>query len=152
MKIVRGAYMVNERDWSNKHGTPYPIWDDIQGTHDCYDDNVRTIIAALGPKDKVTFGSHNVASVELLKKTLTVDYPEKKNQVFIGQIYGFSDHLTFNLAEEGFQTIKCVVYGDYLSAFPWLIRRGQESRQVVREQAFQNNYLKVEIYKRLLGQ
>ena len=102
MKIVRGAYMINERDWANKYGKPYPIWDDIQGTHDCYNANVKAILPNLGPKGKVTFGSHNVESVELIKSTITNQYPETKSRVYIGQIYGFSDHLTFNCANEGF--------------------------------------------------
>jgi proline dehydrogenase len=63
---------------------------------------VKTILGAIEPIDRVTFGSHNVESVELLKSTITNQYPEKKQQVYIGQIYGFSDHLTFNLADEGF--------------------------------------------------
>jgi len=29
IKMVRGAYMVQEKKWAKDHGTPYPIWDDI---------------------------------------------------------------------------------------------------------------------------
>lgn len=71
IKMVRGAYMVQEKQWAKDNNTAYPIWDEIQGTHDCYNANVKTILREILPKDRITFGSHNVESVELIKSTIT---------------------------------------------------------------------------------
>lgn len=80
------------------------------------------------------FGSHNVDSVNLIKKNITERFPEKKEAIFIAQLHGFSDNLTYSLREEGFAVKKYVPYGPYNQSMPYLIRRGQESRQVLREQ------------------
>ena len=97
-------------------------------------------------RDRVMFGSHNVDSVNLIKKNITERFPEqkiyqfysifiysriipeKKEAIFIAQLHGFSDNLTYSLREEGFAVKKYVPYGPYNQSMPYLIRRGQESR------------------------
>lgn len=49
-------------------------------------------------KDRIVFGSHNVYTVEMLKSLLDGEYAHHKNNVRIGQLQGFSDQLTYDLA------------------------------------------------------
>jgi proline dehydrogenase len=44
---------------------------------------------------------------------------------------------------------KYLPYGPTEDVMPYLLRRGQESKQVVREQKFQNEHLKGELKRRL---
>jgi proline dehydrogenase len=84
-------------------------------------------------RDRVMFGSHNAQSVDMIKKNITERFPEKRKSIFLATLYGFSDNITYGLREEGFEVKKYVPYGPYNQSMPYLIRRGQESRQVLRE-------------------
>jgi proline dehydrogenase len=67
-----------------------------------------------------------------------------------GQLRGFSDQITEVLAAEKFRVYKYIPFGPTEQVMPYLVRRGQESRQVLREQKFQNEILKAEIRSRIL--
>ncbi len=67
----------------------------------------------------------------------------------MAQLKGFSDQITGTLANEGYKVFKYLPYGPTDTVMPYLVRRGQESRQVLREQKFQNEFLKAEIYRRM---
>jgi proline dehydrogenase len=41
-----------------------------------------------------------------------------------------SDHISFNLAKEGYNVVKYVPYGPVKSVLPYLIRRAQENTSV----------------------
>lgn len=36
VKLVRGAYMDEERMIAERDGVESPVWDDLEGTHACY--------------------------------------------------------------------------------------------------------------------
>lgn len=69
--------------------------------------------------------------------------------MLFGQLRGFSDQVTAELQDKGFKVFKYIVFGPTEQVMPYLVRRGQESRQVLREQEFQNNVLKKVILSRL---
>jgi proline dehydrogenase len=80
---------------------------------------------------------------------LVEEYGFKESErVRFGQLRGFSDQITSGLADRGFKVYKYVPFGPTEEVMPYLIRRGQESRQVVREQVFQNEFLVKEIKQR----
>ena len=41
-----------------------------------------------------------------------------------------SDHITFNLADQGYQTVKYLPYGPIKEVIPYLIRRAEENTSV----------------------
>jgi proline dehydrogenase len=47
IKLIRGAYMVEERSLAEKHGYESPIWDSLEETHKCYNDSLKLIIENL---------------------------------------------------------------------------------------------------------
>jgi len=59
--------------------------------------------------------------------------------------------VTGQLSADGYKVYKYVPFGPTEQVMPYLVRRGQESRQVLREQKFQNEVLSKEIRSRLLG-
>jgi proline dehydrogenase len=81
----------------------------------------------------ILVASHNVETVEIAKR-LTEDCGFKTNpRVRFGQLRGFSDQVTGDLSAEGFKVYKYVPFGPTEQVMPYLVRRGQESRQVLRE-------------------
>jgi len=66
--------------------------------------------------------------------TLTEEYDLKdRNCVRFGQLKGFSDQVTSDIAAKGFEVFKYLPFGPTEQVMPYLVRRGQESRQVLRE-------------------
>ena len=44
IKLIRGAYMMEEREIADKKGVESPVWDDIDATHNCYNSNMEYLI------------------------------------------------------------------------------------------------------------
>lgn len=44
IKLIRGAYMNEERELAAEQGVESPVWDCIEDTHACYNDNMSHII------------------------------------------------------------------------------------------------------------
>ena len=45
IKLVRGAYMDEERHLASDQGLESPVWDSIEGTHECYNGCMEHIIS-----------------------------------------------------------------------------------------------------------
>jgi len=130
VKIVRGAYMEKERERAKKMGYPSPIHENKAGTDKDYNAAVALCVKHI---DRVYLcaGTHNEASclelTNLMKeKNITNDH----EHIWFSQLYGMSDHITYNLAKEHFNTSKYVPYGPITSVLPYLIRRAQENTSV----------------------
>merc|ERR1711939_1103766 len=84
--------------------------------------------------------SHNINSVKLAQSKIT-EFDITNDRVRFGQLKGFSDQITGMLAQQNYKVYKYLPFGPTETVMPYLIRRGQESRQVLREQEFQNLFL-----------
>jgi proline dehydrogenase len=70
IKLIRGAYMVEERDLAAASGVESPIWDTLEETHANYNGNMQHIIDNMNENDLMLCGSHNVDSVKLIQESL----------------------------------------------------------------------------------
>ena len=52
------------------------------------------------------------------------------NRVWFSQLYGMSEHISFNLAAAGFNVAKYVPYGPVRFVLPYLMRRVEENTSV----------------------
>ncbi len=149
-KIVRGAYMEKERDRAEDKGYESPICENKKAT----DDNFNTCMTyMLNNLDTISvfIGTHNEASCYLamdIMDDLGVDKTD--NNVWFGQLYGMSDHISFNLAQLGYNVAKYVPFGPVKDVMPYLIRRAEENTSVAGQTNRELNLLKQEKARRKL--
>jgi len=98
LKLVRGAYMNEERNLAQQEGYESPVWDSIEDTHKCYNTNVELALTNMKATDMIFVASHNADTVSLVKSILEDENSVKRNRVKFGQLLGFSDQITNQLA------------------------------------------------------
>ncbi len=76
-------------------------------------------------------GSHNEASALLLTEIMAEKQIQKNHPtIFFAQLLGMSDHISFNLANAGYNVAKYVPYGPIKEVMPYLLRRADENTSV----------------------
>ncbi|MBN8694145.1 MAG: proline dehydrogenase family protein [Bacteroidetes bacterium] len=129
-KLVRGAYMEKERARAAEMNYPSPIQDTKANSDKDYDLAVEFCVENID-RMGLCAGTHNEKSSLLL-----VDLMKKKNiaandkRVFFSQLLGMSDHISYNLSQNGYNVAKYVPYGPVKEVLPYLIRRAQENTSV----------------------
>jgi proline dehydrogenase len=76
-------------------------------------------------------GTHNEESS--LKLAAAIDsraLNRNDKRIFFAQLFGMSDHISYNLANAGFNVAKYLPYGPIREVMPYLIRRAQENTSV----------------------
>jgi len=150
MKIVRGAYMEKERVRAEEHDYPSPICKDKETTDVNFNDSMRFILEHIG-EISLFIGTHNEEScylaIELMNEIgISID----DNRVWFGQLYGMSDHISFNLAKKGYNIAKYLPFGPVKDVMPYLIRRAEENTSVAGQTSRELNLLKEEKERRKL--
>jgi proline dehydrogenase len=150
MKIVRGAYMEKERHRALEKGYESPICENKKATDDNFNATLSYILEHL--KDiSVFIGTHNEAScylaLELMEK---YSITKQDNNVWFGQLFGMSDHISFNLAAAGYNVAKYIPFGPVKDVMPYLIRRAEENTSVAGQTSRELALLKTERKRRKL--
>ena len=91
IKLIRGAYMNEERELASAQGTESPVWDSLEETHKCYNTNLEHIIRSMKPVDKVFVASHNTDTCDLAMGLSEELELKELDCVRFGQLKGFSD-------------------------------------------------------------
>jgi proline dehydrogenase len=130
VKFVRGAYMEKERARAEQEGYPSPINATKDDTDKMYNDALRISMEHIDILN-VFNGTHNEES-NLLLAQIIEDKKLAKNdaRVYFSQLYGMSDHISYNLAEAGYNVAKYIPYGPVKHVAPYLIRRAEENTSV----------------------
>jgi proline dehydrogenase len=149
MKVVRGAYMEKERARAEEKGYESPICKDKEATDDNY--NAAILYMMEHPKMALFAGTHNEESSFLVME-LAKKYKIEPNdmRLWFGQLYGMSDHISFNLANEGYNVAKYVPFGPVRDVMPYLIRRAEENTSVAGQTSRELGLIKSEKKRRKL--
>ncbi len=150
VKFVRGAYMEKERERAVELGYPSPICETKELTDKNYNDAIRFAMEHVN--DFLIYaGTHNEESA-LLLANLTEEkaLPRNHPHIWFGQLYGMSDHITFNLAKYGFNTSKYIPFGPVKDVMPYLIRRAEENTSVAGQTSRELHLLELERKRRKL--
>ncbi len=127
IKIVRGAYMEKERERARERGYQDPIQKTKEDTDRDFNIAFRFILERLD-RMAVVAGTHNEESTQL-----GVDLMEEfgiargDRRVYFSQLYGMSDHISFNLADRGYNVVKYLPFGPVRYVMPYLFRRAEEN-------------------------
>lgn len=148
VKLVRGAYMEKERVRAIKMNYASPIHIDKSGTDKDYNAGVEFCLQNIN-EISVCVASHNEKS-NLMAANFLIDnhLPHDHPHVHFSQLLGMSDHITFNLANAGFNVTKYVPYGPVKDVVPYLMRRAQENTSVSGQMGRELSLLKKEMLRR----
>ncbi|XP_014216763.1 proline dehydrogenase 1, mitochondrial isoform X2 [Copidosoma floridanum] len=158
-KIVRGAYIEQERARANAMGYPDPTNPTYEATTDSYH---RTLMECLRRmkqyKDKgedpkkigIMVASHNEDTVRFaIEKMKEIGISPEDKVICFGQLFGMCDYLTFPLGQSGYSAYKYIPYGPVKEVLPYLSRRAQENRGVLKKIKKEKQLLLSEITRRL---
>ena len=149
MKVVRGAYMEKERDRAEEKGYLSPICKDKQATDDNYNEAIRFFME--NERLALFAGTHNEkSSYKLMQLAKEKDILKNDKRLWFGQLYGMSDHISFNLAKEGYNVAKYLPFGPVRDVMPYLIRRAEENTSVAGQTSRELMLLKSERKRRKL--
>ena len=130
LKLVRGAYMEKERARAREMGYDSPIQPDKAAADNDFNAAVRYCLENLSEM-AVVIASHNEESNRLAAVTMDeLGIPHQHPRVHFSQLYGMSDHITFNMAKAGFAVSKYLPFGPIRDVIPYLMRRAQENSSV----------------------
>lgn len=148
MKIVRGAYMEKERNRAEEKGYKSPICESKIAT-DANFDSALSYILEHNKDISLFIGTHNEKSSYLAMELMeTYGINKNDNNVWFGQLYGMSDHISYNLAAAGYNVAKYVPFGPVKDVMPYLIRRAEENTSVAGQTNRELALLKTEKKRR----
>ena len=150
LKLVRGAYMEKERERAIKLNYNDPIQNDKKSTDHDFSMAVEYCLKNIAFVS-LCLGTHNETSVLHLINLMS-DYSLRKNdsRIYFAQLLGMSDHISYNLAEQGYNVAKYVPYGPIYEVIPYLIRRAEENTSVSGQTGRELSLIKKEIKNRNL--
>lgn len=148
IKLVRGAYIEKENNRAKKLNYESPICQSKEETDTNFNNGVKYILSNLDTFN-LFCGTHNEESlykiIDIIEsKSLKRDY----KKIWLGQLFGMSDHITFNLASEKYNVVKYLPYGPIKKVMPYLIRRAEENTSVKGQTSRELSLIRNEMQRR----
>ncbi|WP_396601113.1 proline dehydrogenase family protein [Algibacter sp. R77976] len=129
-KLVRGAYMEKENDRAEDNGYKSPICESKALTDENFNQALRYMINNIDCMSLFA-GTHNEDSSYLLMELMNEkELANNDTRIWFGQLYGMSDHISYNLANNGYNVAKYIPFGPVKDVMPYLIRRAEENTSV----------------------
>jgi proline dehydrogenase len=151
VKLVRGAYMDKERKRAEKFGYASPIQPDKDASDRDYNEALRISLDNIDNVGMI-IATHNEESNLMATRWMKERGIEKHHaHVHFSQLYGMSDHITFNLARAGYSVSKYVPFGPIEDVIPYLMRRAQENSSVSGQTGRELSLIRKEIARRREG-
>jgi proline dehydrogenase len=147
-KLVRGAYIEKERLRAYKMDYPSPVYDTKMETDNAYNEAIKFCVEHI-EGILLFMGSHNEYSNKYLMKLMEENgLPRNHPNIWFSQLYGMCDHITNNLAAQGYNVCKYIPYGKIKIVIPYLLRRAEENSSITDQSAQEIELLRQEIIRR----
>jgi len=148
MKVVRGAYMEKENLRAIEKGYPTPVCVSKEATDLNYDSAIHYMVENIG-RMSIFAGTHNESSsYKLMEYMQELNIEKKDARIWFGQLYGMSDNISYNLAENGYNNAKYLPFGPVRDVMPYLIRRAEENTSVAGQTSRELNLITAERNRR----
>ncbi len=151
-KLVRGAYIIHERERARELKRVSPIHDSIIDTHKCYNEIIEMLLKyrqSHGPGMEVMIATHNKESIQMAVHLMNkLNLESNDDSIHFAQLYGMSDNLTFTLGRHGYNSYKYLPYGEVQQVI--LVRRAQENGDVLGNVRLDIVLLREELKKRIM--
>ncbi len=148
IKLVRGAYIEKENKRAKRLKYESPICVSKNATDINFDKGVDYILSNLNVFS-LFCGTHNEESLYKIIDMINYKGLEKKSdKIWLAQLYGMSDHITFNLANANYNVIKYLPWGPVNEVIPYLIRRAEENTSVKGQTSRELTLIRNEISRR----
>ncbi|XP_078410398.1 proline dehydrogenase 1, mitochondrial-like [Cetorhinus maximus] len=152
-KLVRGAYMAQERKRAREIGYEDPINNTYEDTNTTYSRCLDYILNEIkvNRKANVMVASHNEKTVTYtLHRMHELGLQPSAKKVYFGQLLGMSDQISFPLGQAGYPVYKYVPYGPVEEVLPYLSRRAQENKGMMAGTQRERELLWNELKRRIL--
>ncbi|KAG9508573.1 Proline dehydrogenase 1, mitochondrial, partial [Fragariocoptes setiger] len=142
-KLVRGAYMDQERARAAKLNYPDPINETYEATSAQYERTLAYLmheIVAAGANSNdpqrrlisIMVASHNEQAIRFaVAQMRALNIRPEHRVVCFGQLYGMCDHVSFTLGQSGYSVYKYLPYGPVEEVLPYLSRRAAENHGIL---------------------
>jgi len=147
-KIVRGAYMEKERKRALEMNYLSPINPNKESTDKMFDSAIQLLINNIASTE-IFCGTHNEKSCNYLVELMHLQKIDANDyRIWFSQLYGMSNHISFNLAANGYNVAKYIPYGPVKSVIPYLIRRAEENSAAKGQSSRELELIKIELKRR----
>jgi proline dehydrogenase len=147
-KFVRGAYMERERARASRLNYPDPIQPDKESTDKSYNAALAFSVEKI-ERIAIFNGTHNEYSSNYLTELMAEKgLKNDDSRIWFSQLYGMSDHISFNLAAAGYNVAKYLPYGPVKHVLPYLTRRVEENTSVKGQTSRELNLISKEFKRR----
>eukprot|EP00922_Rhytidocystis_sp_ex-Travisia-forbesii_P044436 GHVS01066282.1.p1 GENE.GHVS01066282.1~~GHVS01066282.1.p1 ORF type:complete len:606 (+),score=62.34 GHVS01066282.1:96-1913(+) len=149
VKLVRGAYMVQERELCQTHGYADPINKDMASSHVNFDACVSKLLDKMGTVE-LLMGTHNENSVlKAINLLQEKGFQPEETPVAFAQLLGMCDHVSLTLGKAGYSAFKYVPYGPVGEVMPYLLRRAQENSDLLGSSTKEMGLIAQELRRRV---
>lgn len=152
LKIVRGAYISEEKQLSKIRDTPNPVHRGQIATNNSYNTGLEMILENYNPSSRIIIATHNLDSIALLgeklkdlKLTRTFDH----SGLIVAQLLGIGENAAWLTKSYDMTRAKYIPYGDFSILIPYLFRRAEES-SLISKIKVQNKLINFEFKERVM--